>query len=658
MDASVKGTLAQSVTEAKAAGLAMQSALRGDILKQQKIIGGLSSADAAEIVGRSRYVSQQQLKLRLMQSAQERAINQADVAARVAAEGEKLAAVKASQLAMLTTIASRGTVSEMIGRGGGPGGGISGIFREVLVIFRELGRGNLTRIPGSVTLLAQYLGVLGKLVKSTAQDAVLAAAAQDKLAASMARAALAAEAKASASRRAAAAETADAAAAQELVAANEAEALTSREAAVAQAQKAEAAITAARIESAAASVTVSPWGWLTAAVVAAGAAAFLTWRHFHRLALEARNLREMLDPLRTRFTEIASAEDESARSHQEFVDWLKKVGAETESLPEKIEKVIKAMREQARAEQELARARGASRTDIEAMEELELKAELEIVRAAQARASAESDAAKSAAQAADAAMRGFNVTALAQAKHVASNAGDIMNAVQDAAQNDPALRELKEALQAGGIQGGDALAAFLAVNPQFAGTARTAGYKPGMTGEQFVNALQTNLPEEVKIGNLPIPATTLGEATQRFEVSSKAAQRLEQIQKELADVLADTKTTYGEKLKAVERLTNEQQDLESALGIKTKYGRQIAEADEQRRRGRGARSELTERERIGGGTPVISPELMVQKRMESHLAQIVRNTTGLGSPAGRASREFMHGGNTGVSWHRHDDGQF
>src|SRR5208282_5130784 len=154
------------------------------------------------------------------------------------------------------------------------------------------------------------------------------------------------------------------------------------------------------------------------------------------------------------------------------------------------------------------------------------------------------------------------------------------------------------------------------------------------------------------------PATTLGEATQRFEVSSKAAQRLEQIQKELADVLADTKTTYGEKLKAVERLTNEQQDLESALGIKTKYGRQIAEADEQRRRGRGARSELTERERIGGGTPVISPELMVQKRMESHLAQIVRNTTGLGSPAGRASRECMHGGNTGVSWHRHDDGQF
>src|SRR5208337_704661 len=262
MDASVKGTLAQSVTEAKAAGLAMQSALRGDILKQQKIIGGLSSADAAEIVGRSRYVSQQQLKLRLMQSAQERAINQADVAARVAAEGEKLAAVKASQLAMLTTIASRGTVSEMIG----PGGGISGIFREVLVIFRELGRGNLTRIPGSVTLLAQYLGVLGKLVKSTAQDAVLAAAAQDKLAASMARSALAAEAKASASRRAAAAETADAAAAQELVAANEAEAVTSREAAVAQAQKAEAAITAARIESAAASVTVSPLGWMAAAV--------------------------------------------------------------------------------------------------------------------------------------------------------------------------------------------------------------------------------------------------------------------------------------------------------------------------------------------------------------------------------------------------------
>ena len=47
------------------------------------------------------------------------------------------------------------------------GGGRGGIIGETVVLFRELGRGNYSRIPGSVTILAQRMGVLKYMVKDT-----------------------------------------------------------------------------------------------------------------------------------------------------------------------------------------------------------------------------------------------------------------------------------------------------------------------------------------------------------------------------------------------------------------------------------------------------------------------------------------------------------
>ena len=81
---------------------------------------------------------------------------------------------------------------------GGPGGGMSGVMRESLVIIREFGRGNYTRIPGSATLLAQYLGGLSKLMKDNVTPAKELAAALGKEAAESMRAADAAEKKATA----------------------------------------------------------------------------------------------------------------------------------------------------------------------------------------------------------------------------------------------------------------------------------------------------------------------------------------------------------------------------------------------------------------------------------------------------------------------------
>lgn len=654
MDPTFRGSLTQSVAEAKAAGLAIQNSLRMDITRQQKIIGGLTSADAAEIIGRSRYISQQQLKLRLTQSAQERALNQADVAARMAAEAEKVAAVKASQLAMLTTIAARGTVAEGLGHGGGPGGGLSGIMRETLVIIRELGRGNLTRVPGSVTLLAQYLGILGKLVKSTAADAVVAAAGEDRLAASMARSALAAEAKASAARRAAAAETVDIEAANALVAANERLALSAREAAVAQAAKATAAQTAAKIETAAASVTISPLGWAAAAVVALGAAAFFTWRHFHTLAVESRNLASLLDPLKKKFSEQADALRDDAKEHQAFLDFLKKVGAEAETLPEKLERIIKAMREEAKAEQELARLRGATNLQVERMEEAELAAELEMATRMKLQAQSDAESARIAAEEADKAFTSNPSEGgidLKGAQRVAKNAGELVDAIQDAMESSFGMAEIGRIREAGKKTPGGIISQEEA---GFVNMRQGANILTGKeTAEQAIAIIQSVLDKSAFTATVQGKKvqSTVSDAQAAYTKATDEADHLTKIQKELADTLSNTKTTYQEKQKDFERLTKEASDIMDQLGIKKKYGSQIASLE-----GGGGRREATERERVGLGSPQVSL-LDVNRKMEGHLRYIRERFQ---NPASGLSKEYMRTGGhpSTTSWQNPDLGGF
>ncbi len=652
MDPTFRGSLTQSVAEAKAAGLAIQNALRMDITRQQKTIGGLTSADAAEIIGRSRYISQQQLKLRLTQSAQERALNQADVAARMAAEAEKVAAVKASQLAMLTSIAARGTVVEGLGHGGGPGGGLSGIMRETLVIIRELGRGNLTRVPGSVTLLAQYLGVLGKLVKSTAADAVVAAAGEDRLAASMARSALGAEAKASAARRAAAAETVDIEAANALVAANERLALSAREAAVAQAAKATAAQTAAKIETAAASVTISPLGWTAAAVVALGAAAFFTWRHFHTLAVESRNLASLLDPLKKKFSEQADALRDDAKEHQAFLDFLKKVGAEAETLPEKLERIIKAMREEAKAEQELARLRGATKLEVERMEEAELAAELEMATRMKLQAQREAELAQIAAEEADKAFTSNPSEGgidLLGAERVKKNAGEILNAIQDAMDSSFGKAEIGRFREVGKKTPiGEEEAGYVNMRQ---GANTLTGKE---TAEQAIAIIQSVLDKSAFTATVQGKKvrSTVSDAQAAYTKATAEADHLTNIQKELADTLSNTKTTYQEKQRDLQRLTKEASDIMDQLGIKKKYGSQIASLEG----GAGGRREATERERVGLGSPQVAL-LDVNRKMEGHLRYIRDQFQ---NPASGLSKEHIRTGGHRytTSWQNPDLGGF
>jgi len=132
-----------------------------------------------------------------------------------AAEREAKAAAEISAITNIARGYGSGVAADHHGKTG-----LSGIIRESLVIVREISMGRgIGRVAGSVTLLAQYLGLLGTVVKSTAAESVKASVAATKHAQAMAMEALAAKGTADYSRAATVALAAEAAAAQKATAA-------------------------------------------------------------------------------------------------------------------------------------------------------------------------------------------------------------------------------------------------------------------------------------------------------------------------------------------------------------------------------------------------------------------------------------------------------
>ena len=167
------------------------------------------------------------------------------------------------------------------------GGGMSGVMRESLVIMREIGRGNWARVPGSITLMLQYMGAFSKILKVTHSDLAQHALDLEKEAQAMAKAALAESVRNGTSKLRQEAALAMAAAEKARAAGTaDASALT----VIAKQREAAAYAEAAAVEGNASTAMLGPIGWLIAAVVALGAAVYFTFNYFKKLATQQENM--------------------------------------------------------------------------------------------------------------------------------------------------------------------------------------------------------------------------------------------------------------------------------------------------------------------------------------------------------------------------------
>lgn len=336
------------------------------LIRQNGLIKERVAQIAAERAGKAENDIEVKATLTKLQAAKKLAAEKLAITAKEAAE--EAAIREAENLKMLTKV-SRGYGSSVASGGSHGHGGLTGIIRESFVIMREISMGRgLGRIAGSVTLLAQYLGLLGKVVKSTASESVLASAAESKLAQSMAASAVAAKGKA------AYAELAAAATAQEAIAAQ--------------------AAADAEIALASATVTVNPFAWIAIGVVVAIAAfAGFIW-HTKKVREEWAATAQRLGDAGSSFSSVASEIEKSTDALREHARWLEKLMDDYESMETIASDALKTLEDTQEIETEKAKSRGDSEEKLRALERQHLIERIDLLTTARNAAAGEEITAK------------------------------------------------------------------------------------------------------------------------------------------------------------------------------------------------------------------------------------------------------------------------
>lgn len=229
----------------------------------------------------------------------------------------------------------------------GHGVGRSGSMRETLVLMREIGRGNWTRVPGSLSILLGQLGILKLLFKDAAGEAEVLAQALAKKAAESALAARAAQEVVAANQAGLAAQTRTSAGTLLAVQADKekaASALAVAEADRVKAVAARDAATAMEEEGTASKFALSPIGMLAVALIAVGTAAYFTIRHFTKLKEETQKLSDIMDVTSIKFSSMADATRDAAAAAQELDHWLKKLANSEDTFTASVEGGLEALK--------------------------------------------------------------------------------------------------------------------------------------------------------------------------------------------------------------------------------------------------------------------------------------------------------------------------
>lgn len=459
------------------------------------------------------------------------------------------------ELSAMEALASRAGRNIQAGfAGGGAHGGSSGVMRESLVLAREVSRGNWTRVPGSITILAQKIGLLKLLTKSTAQESEILAQALEKEAAAASLAALRQTVHANRLKEAIASgkftsdifrANADAAEKEAIALGNTAfektrSAETARSLANAEVAVGEGAVT-----------TLGPLAYLGAGLTVVGVAAYFVWRHFRTLREESENLRDILSRDGVLFSQEAEAMKNAAAEAQNFSDWLRSLGADQDDLTDKIQDTLKSMREEARIQREIAEGHGASKKDLDQMTIDELQNELNVVTRGKLEA-----------------QRNFE-----HDKEISATA--------EKAANDPKRAAKIVDL---GSRSKEMAAVVDAVKKKMQETKTVDvpgeyNYDPAThTSRSVTRTVNRNDAMEVTVDGKKF-SMSVNEAQKRFQELSNEEQRLVKVQKQLSDLLGSRKKKTENDQKDIDRLTKEANEIQADLNLKAKYSGQLEKKD-------------------------------------------------------------------------------
>lgn len=310
--------------------------------------------------------------------------------------------------------------------------------------------------------------------------------------------------------------------------------------------------------------------------VAVGVTAFFVVRHFKKMAEEAKNLADALNPLKKSFTDLAEAEKKAAEAAQEYADWRKDLLETHKSESDQIERKIKLLKEE-------AEARGLSNRATLELEKQLLLTEDARLKTQEDKALAATDAAAKAAQA--------GVTGIDFSTGKVINLDDAqakskrLGAISDAAETMSDQTDLAQVIA--GLKTG------------------ALGPSRGHTRQQDINSHQSELDStvmEFKVGTESF-SMSLADAKKNFDLASAQAKKLETDQKALDDALKDSKKSAAEIAAARGLVASDLTDINDELAHPVKE--------------RGGRADVTTRERIGAAGNMVATQLDISKQ---HLA--------------------------------------
>jgi hypothetical protein len=502
--------------------------------------------------------------------------------------------------------------------GGAGGGARAGAMRETLVLMREISRGNWSRVPGSLTILLDRLGLLKFVVKENVSAAQLLADAHQKESQAAALAALASTRKAAASQAALYAESGETEANLAAAVSDEEKAaadITAAQSARVKAVASGEAAAAMEAEAGAATFALGPLGWIAAALIAVGTAAYFTVRHFRAVNEETRNLRELVDGGTIAFNEQADALRSAAEAAEDFYTWLGKLESKQGSLAETTDDAIKAMREQFQLKERLAQAQGVSKADIAKQEIDEAKSELDVLTAAKAKAAQELANAK------------------VQGQEAANEAKDFDN---DAAVKD-AIKRREEAEKV-----------VAQIQAQKASGKTITEFHTGGLGSPAVSATSRPMTDSDRVGGLKaggkdLPAMSLNEARANLEKISAEAGNLENSQKGRTNAVKESRDQIEKAQRDYDKLTKQQSDAQNQLSLKQKYLPQIAAEGQGGTQTRFTHGFLNASQRIGAYAPPAA-QVTEHKETNKKLSEIGKTLTKIEENTGR------HGSRRGALW--------
>ncbi len=339
---------------------------------------------------------------------------------------------------------------------------------------------------------------------------------------------------------------------------------------------------------------------ITIGLVALGTAAFFAAKHMFKMAEDARNLRDVMDLTKIKFTDQAEAMRRAAEQAQSFNDWLRNIRRSEEDLKTSVDETLKSMRERAKIERESASARGAGKSQLLGMDLAEAKKELEVLKEAEKAATKKMEA---------------DTKRARTAENISNNpnrAGEEKNA-----------REHEQ--QMGKIV--DAIQAKMKTLNFF-----HLGEKDPYTGlRPFVKTRpDDNAKIDVEVDGKGF-RMSLNEAKKKFGVLSEHVDRLARAQKEYADLVERMKHLTEKDKAEKENLTQKKKELEGRIANLNNEPEQMHRVL--------FRGSINSAQRLGAYAPQASTALVDEsKKIHKEIQKLRGDVQGLGKGSGRSGK--------------------